>query len=112
MWVAGVVIVLAIGVGLDVAVGRRAEPPPGGQPWRTAGLGGMFVDIAGTLAGFSIASAIFIASTNQNRDSPAYASVVGMLLISFLILMSTAMMYSSTPTDPAADDAHTTTFSR
>src|SRR3954453_17515603 len=33
-----------------------------------------------------------------------------MFLISFLILMGTAMMYSSTPADRTADDAHATTF--
>jgi len=67
------------------------------------GLGGLFIDISGTLAGFNIASATFIASTSTARDSPSFAAVVGMLLISFLMLMSTAMMYSTTPALPGSE---------
>jgi hypothetical protein len=39
------------------------------------------------------------------RESPAFAAVVGLPLVSFLILVTTAMTFSSTPNRPAPDDA-------
>jgi hypothetical protein len=104
VWVVGMLVVLALGAGLTVVIGWKPRSLRDSPLWDAPGLGGMFTGIAGTIAGFSIASATFIASTSQGRDSPAFAAVVGMLLISFLILMSTAMMYSSTPTFSGAGD--------
>lgn len=110
MWVVGILIVLTLGADLSVAIGWNARAVPDRRLWNAPGFSGMFKDISGTLAGFSITSATFIASTSQNRDSPSYAAAVGLLLISFLILMSTAMMYGSTPTDPKPETASTVVF--
>jgi hypothetical protein len=93
---------LALGAALSVAIGWNRRTPASARSWDVPGLGGMFIDISGTLAGFNIASATFIASTSTARDSPSFAAAVGMLLISFLMLMSAAMMYSTTPKDPGS----------
>ena len=62
----------------------------------------------GTLAGFSVASATFIAGLDYPRESPEFAAVIAMLLISFLVLIATAMMYSTTPNAPASADSDAT----
>ena len=97
MVIASILVLLAIGVGLALVVGWNARPGASDQRWIAAGLSSMFKDIAGTLAGFTITAATFLGTLSQDKDAPALAAAVGLLLLSFLILMSTAMMYSSIP---------------
>jgi hypothetical protein len=105
--IVSVLVLLVIGTGVTLIVGWDARPQSADQRWFAAGLGGMFKDIAGTLAGFTITAATFLGTLNQDKDAPALAAAVGLLLLSFLILMSTAMLYSSMPGDqedgPAVD---------
>jgi hypothetical protein len=105
--IVSVLLLLTIGVGLALVVGWNARPGASDQRWIAAGLGGMFKDIAGTLAGFTITAATFLGTLNQDKDAPALAAAVGLLLLSFLILLCTAMLYSSMPAvqddDPAVD---------
>ncbi len=108
MWVVGTLILFVVGVSAGVAIGwarRRALSPP---LWDIPGLGGTYTGIVGTLAGFSVASATFIAGLDYPRESPEFAAVIAMLLISFLVLIATAMMYSTTPNAPASADSDAT----
>ena len=76
MWIVGVLLLIAV-AGAVVAVLSRS--PRSGMtllPWDIPGPTGPFTGVVGTLAGFSVASAIFIAN---------------------LSLATSAMIYSSTP---------------
>lgn len=78
MWVVGALILLVVGAVLIALIGwapRRRESPP---IWDISGLSGTYTGIIGILAGFSVGS--------------AFAAAVGMLLVSFLILIGSAMM--------------------
>jgi hypothetical protein len=68
--------------------------------WDIASLGGTYTSIVGTLGNFSVTSAVFVAGLDGSRDSPAFASVIGMLLIAFLILIFSALLYASGPNAP------------
>ena len=99
MWLvlAGVVLLFAAAVTAVVALGwapRAVASPP---PWDIPSLGGTWTNIVGTLAGFSVASAVFIAGFDVARTSPAFATVIGMLLLAFLILVFSALTYASLP---------------
>src|SRR3712207_6111765 len=109
MWLVGVLFLIAVAAAVVARLGRSGRPGVTVLPWDIPGLAGPYTGLVGTLAGFSVASAIFIANLGLARESPAFAAVVGMPLISFLILVTAAMMYSSTPsaTGGGADDLGT-----
>jgi hypothetical protein len=110
MWIIGVLLLLVVGAVTVARIGWTPRPRVGEAMWDLPGLGGVYTGIIGTLAGFSVASATFIAGLSSARGSPAFAAAVGMLLVSFLILMSSAIMYSDTPSFPASDDDFAVVF--
>jgi len=97
MWIVGVLLLLAGAAVLAATLGRSRRPGAVEIPWDLPGLTGPFTGVVGTLAGFSVASAIFIANLSLARESPTFAAVIGMPLVSFLILVTSAMIFSSTP---------------
>ena len=105
MWIVGTLILFVIGVVLVLVIGWKPRPRPAPPLWDIPGLSGTYSGIVGTLAGFTVASAIFIAGLDGVRASPVFATVIGMLLIAFLILVLIALLYASTPStrEPAAD---------
>jgi len=104
MWVVGTLIVFAVGVTAVVAVGWVPRIVPSPPLWDIPGLGGTYTSIVGTLGGFTVTSAIFVAGLDAARTSPAFATVIGMLLVAFLILVFSALVYASTPSAAGADD--------
>jgi len=100
MWLIGVLVLLAVGSAVIVLIGWAPRPNPSPPPWDIPALAGPYTGIVGTLAGFSVASAIFVADLNLVSQAPSFAVVVGMFLVSFLILVATAMMFGSTPHVP------------
>jgi hypothetical protein len=104
VWVVGVLILFIVGVVAIVAIGWRPRADPAPPLWSIPALSGTYTSIVGTVGGFSVASAIFIASLDTTRTSPFFGTVVGMLLIAFIILVLSALMYASTPNVPHDDD--------
>ena len=104
MWIIGTIIVLSVGAAVTAALGWSPRATPGPPVWDIPRLGGVYTGIVGTLAGFSVASATFIAGLDAARGTPAFAAAIALLLVSFLILMGSAIMYSDTPSFPASDD--------
>jgi hypothetical protein len=104
MWLVGVLLLMAGAAAVAARIGWTARPDPGPPPWDIPGLSGPNTGVVGTLAGFSVASAIFIANLSLARESPAFAAVIGMPLVSFLILVTAAMVYSSTPNTQLSGD--------
>jgi hypothetical protein len=104
MWIVGTLVLFAIAIAAVVAIGWTPRAEASRPLWEIPDLGQAYTGIVGTLAGFAVASAIFIASLDFARASPAYATVIGMLLTAFLILVLAALMYASTPQAWDADD--------
>jgi hypothetical protein len=105
MWVVGILILFAVSVTAVVAIGWTPRPVPSPPLWDIPGVGQMYTGIVGTIAGFSVASAIFIAGLEANRSSPEFITVIGMLLVAFLILVFAALQYASAPNIDDRDDA-------
>jgi hypothetical protein len=110
MWVIGVIILFVVGLTAVVAIGWRPRGTPCPPLWNIPGLGGTYTSIVGTVGGFSVAGAIFIAGLDATRTSPYFGTVIGMLLIAFLILVLSALMYASTPNAPQDDDLASQSF--
>src|SRR5918995_1710814 len=110
VWIVGVLLLLVVGAVTVALIGWTPRSRIGEAMWDLPGLGGLYTGIVGTLAGFSVASVTFIAGLSSARGTPAFATAVGMLLVSFLILIGSAIMYSDTPSFPASDDDFDTVF--
>lgn len=104
MWIVGTLILFAVTMAAIVVIGWTPRTTPGAPPWDLSNLGGTYTGIVGTIAGFSVASAIFIAGLDVVRTSPMFATVMGMLLVAFLILVFSALIYASTPNAAQAGD--------
>jgi hypothetical protein len=110
MWLLGTLLFVALSATVVLGLGwqpRAVQSPP---PWDISAVGAGYTGIVGTLAGFSIASAIFIAGLSGARASPVFSTLIGMLLIAFLILVFSALILASTPNIPADGDAVTQTL--
>lgn len=104
MWIVGVLLLIIVGALAVALIGQAPRPRAADAIWDIPGLGGLYTGIVGTLAGFSVASATFIAGLESARGTPAFATAIAMLLVSFLILMGSAIMYSDTPSFPASNN--------
>ncbi len=103
MWIVGTFVLLVVGATLVVLIGWTPRAVPSPPLWDFSASDGGITGIVGSIAGFAVASAIFVASLDAARTSPVFATVIGLLLISFLILIVIALMYASIPTVPDGD---------
>lgn len=107
MWLIGTIIVLALGTAATIAFGWTPRATPSPLMWNLPKLGGGNAGNAGTFAGFSLTSAIFIAGLAGASAAPAFATVFGMMLVGFLVLVIADWIASSIPDDSAVEDAIT-----
>lgn len=95
---------VAVLLGLTAAIGgvltRRSETRSQ-SVWDIPRVATTFVPIVGALAGFSVASTIFLANLNFARESPAFPSLIGMFVIAFVIFVAAAQEFGMTPNLPA-----------
>lgn len=106
MWFAGTLVLFAAGVTAMVSIGWKPRAVASLPLWDISRQGGTYTGIVGTLGGFSVTSAIFVAGLDAARTSPAFATVIGMLLVAFLILVFAALLLASTPNaGETGDDA-------
>ena len=99
MWLVGIALLLAVTCGLCLLLpGSRDEAPA--DIWDVAGTARTYTTIVGTLAGFSVTSSIFIANLSVARQSAAFESVMALFLVAFLIFISAAMQFGTTPNLP------------
>src|SRR5687768_14006954 len=95
MWVVGVVsllVLLAVGLVFLNSEKRSELPSP---LWNLSEIAGHYTDISGILAGFSVASAVFIAASA--REAPGFTDAIGLFIVSFLILIAATMEFGTTP---------------
>jgi hypothetical protein len=105
MWLIGTIVLLIAGAAVTTAVGWTPRTTPGPPLWDITKLAGINVGASGTFAGFSLTAAIFIAGLDFARTSPTFATVFGMMLIGFLILIAAAWIFGSAPSALPAEDA-------
>jgi hypothetical protein len=107
VWILGIAALFAAALLLAFALSqspRKAPPPP---PWDVGAVAQRLIYIVGSLSGFSVASATFIAGYIERKGPSGFDTVIGMFLIAFLVFVSTAMMLSIIPakaTDRALKD--------
>jgi protein-S-isoprenylcysteine O-methyltransferase Ste14 len=91
-----------------VYAGRRSQPRPN-DIWDIAGTARTYTTIVGTLAGFSVTSSIFIANLSVARRSTNFEGVIALFLIAFLVFISSAMQFGTTPnlTGPGSEGYRT-----
>jgi hypothetical protein len=103
----GVVGLVVLVVATVVAHGWRrsgsAEPL-----WDLPRVGGNYTGIVGSLAGFSVASATFLAAQAAARGAERFELVIAMFLAAFLILISCAMGFASLATTTSEGPRSTT----
>jgi hypothetical protein len=95
MWVAGICLVILIGVALTLAADRRPRPMPALPLWDIPRVAGSYTTIVGALSGFTVASSVFIA--NISGGSREYEDTMGMFILAFLILIGATMEFATTP---------------
>lgn len=98
MWIVGVLLSLATGSALTSLVGWKQRATPCAPPlWDIQRVAAAYTTIVGSLSGFTVASAVFLANLSVARTSQAFVDLVGLFLIAFLILMGAAVMLGTTP---------------
>lgn len=95
MWLLGVLLWMSLIAGIVAFANRKPRAIPSSARWDIASLAGAASGIVSPLASFSVAAAVFLANLTRAAQSPAFADVMAMFLIAFIILMGTAIMYAT-----------------
>ena len=96
MWPFGLVGLMLVTAGASVLLARR----PGrseAEIWDIPGTARTYTTIVGTLAGFSVTSSVFIANLSVARQSANFEGVMALFLIAFVVFVSSAMEFGTTP---------------
>jgi hypothetical protein len=102
-WLVGVGAVLVLAMAATVAVGWRRGALPAAL-WDVSRMSASFTTVVGSLAGLSVASAVFVANLTAVRQSSDFGLVMAMFLIAYTILIATAMLFATVPNLPAPPD--------
>jgi hypothetical protein len=97
VWLVGLLILILIGASLMLVLTRTSDERTLHTLWDSAITARGYTSIVGTLAGFTVASAIFLSNQIVSRGPAAFETVIGMLLIAFLVLVGAAMEFGSVP---------------
>jgi len=104
-WLGGVLGLFAVCGIAVLALSIRLRPGPIQPVLDVPTVAQRYIFIVGTLSGFSVASAVFLAGFIERTGSPALLTVIGMFLIAFLTFIGTAMIYGTIPAAPVGDAA-------
>ncbi len=97
MWVVGVTA-LILGTALliqPLGWRRRAALDP--PIWDVLRVAALYTPICNTLAGFSVASAVFLANLTAARHSEEFGAVMGLFLIAFMTYIGAALIFATIP---------------
>ena len=97
MWVVGLLIFMPLVSAGIVCAGWEKNRVAVAPLWEPRSLAMPYTTVMGPLAAFSVASAIFVAGVSVTRQTQAFYTVVGMLLIAYIVFTGTAMMFISSP---------------
>jgi hypothetical protein len=101
MWLVGILLLLAVAVAVSLRAGWR-QAPPLAEIWDIPGTARTYTTIVGTLAGFSVTSSIFVANLSVARQSTSFEGVMALFLVAFVVFVSSAMQFGTTPNLTAA----------
>lgn len=105
MWVLGTIVMLIVGAAVTGALGWTPRATPSPPLWDIPALGSTVVGHTFTFAGFTLTAAIFVAGLDVARPTPEFATVFGMMLISFLMQVVAGWIFISLPNLARAEDA-------
>lgn len=103
-----IALVLALIASGLTAFALPAKPRAGASPamWDISRVAQTFMPIVGALAGFSVASTIFIANLTVTRHAAQFPSLIGMFVMAFVIFVGAAQEFGMTPNLPSDGDRH------
>lgn len=105
MYTLGVVVLVALSALVAGGLTRR-RALPAAETWDIPKVATTFMPIVGALAGFSIASTIFLANLNLVRESAEFPSLIGMFVIAFVTFVATGQEFGMTPSLTPAPHPH------
>lgn len=97
MWVVGVLGLVLVCVSVGQLIARGAGSEPAANLWDLPRTTSTYTSIVGMLAGFSVVVTIFFANLTVARSSPEFETVIGMLLVAFILFVASAMQFGTTP---------------
>lgn len=103
MWLIGMLALFVVSALAILLLGRGRRTPPARPPWDIALVAQRYIYIVGSLSGFSVASATFLAGFIERTGSPSLLTVIGMFLTAFLTFVGTAMIFAIVPANPAGE---------
>jgi hypothetical protein len=112
MSILALLLLLVVLSGTLVALGWKKNDPVPEILWEPRAFAASYTSVIGPLAAFSVASAIFMAGVSVNRQTPAFQTMIGMLLIAYIVFTGTAMMFASTPGRPSPSKGDDENFER
>ena len=97
MWLGGVVVLLAAAVAAVTRLGREFRTAPTVVPWDIPAVASTYTGIVGALAGFTVASTVFLANLSGARGTEAFVATMGMFLIAFVGFLVASQMFGTLP---------------
>ena len=97
MWLGGVVVLLAAAVAAVTRLGREFRTAPTVVPWDIPAVASTYTGIVGALAGFTVASTVFLANLSAARGTEAFVATMGMFLIAFVGFLAASQMFGTLP---------------
>ena len=95
MWLIGVLLWMSLMSGVIALANREPRSVSSNAYWDIEGLAGAASSVVSPLASFSVAAAVFLANLTRAAQNPSFADVMALFLIAFIILMGSAIMYST-----------------
>ncbi len=105
MWLGGVLLLLAAVVAVVTRIGRTLRPVPSEPIWNIPAVASTYTGIAGALAGFSVASTVFLAYRTAALGTDADVATMGMFLVAFIGFLVASQMFGTLPNREAVEDA-------
>jgi hypothetical protein len=103
MWLIGILVLFVVSALVILLLGRGRRAVPSRPSWDIALVAQRYIYIVGSLSGFSVASATFLAGFIERTGSPALLTVIGMFLTAFLTFVGTAMIFAIVPANPGGE---------
>lgn len=97
MWLVGIIALIAATMLTTYALTLPRSAKTVVVPWDLSVTAQRFIFIVGTLSGFTVASAFFVAGFFERSRSDPLDTVIGMLLLAFMNLVGTAMVFGTVP---------------
>jgi hypothetical protein len=103
MWPLGVLVTVLVAVAISYRLSLLKPSPQITAIWDLSRSVSTYTSISGTLAGFSVTSAVFLANMRVARDAQEFEGVLAMFLFAFIAFIGAALQFSSTPNAPIND---------